>query len=388
MPLLLVAAWAEPASAHVERFAVLIGNDIGTPEETPLRYATADALRMQTVLRELGGFEPFNMVLLRNEDAATARSTLLSMNERIREAVARPDTDVLFLVYYSGHADARQLHLGDSELPVRELAQIVRGSAATFRLVVLDACRSGTLTRVKGGRVVDPFALPDDRLPGDGLAYLTSASASEDAQESDRLQGSFFTHSLISGLMGAADRDGNGSVVLEEAYRYAYDATRRATSRTRAGTQHPTFRYDFRGSGQLVLTRPGAQPHTRGRLLLPSGMSFMLMREDEDGAVVAELSSRAPRRELSVRPGRYFVRARGTDVLFEGEVRVGAGASRQVDPAEMRRIEYAQLVRKGEGRARLAQGPEAGMRVRSPLPNEAQECIGAFGDYAVDFASV
>jgi uncharacterized caspase-like protein len=76
---------------------------------------------------------------------------------------------------------------------------------------------------------------------------LTASSANEDAQESDEIKGSFFTHALVSGLMGAADRDKNGVVVLEEAYRHAYDATVRASSRTFAGMQHPTFHYDSAG---------------------------------------------------------------------------------------------------------------------------------------------
>jgi hypothetical protein len=372
------------ASARVERFAVLIGNDLGHADETPLRYAASDASRMHEVLRDLGGFEPFNMVLLRNEDAPTARRTLLTINERVREAVAQPDTDVMLLVYYSGHSDNDMLHLGTSEMPIHELAQIVRGSAAKFRLVVLDACKSGALTRLKGGRVVDPFALPDARLPGEGLAYLTSSSSSEDAQESDRLQASFFTHALISGLLGAADRDDDGEVVLDEAYRYAYDATLRATSRTAAGTQHPTFRYDFRGSGEVVLTRPADHQKSRTRLRFPPGLDFMIMREHAEGAVVGELSGSNPQRQLSVRPGRYFIRARASDVLLEGAIVAAPGASHAVDTDAMERIEYARLVRKG-GRSDLAHGPEAGFRLRTALPSEDRPCLGAFAGYALHF---
>jgi hypothetical protein len=376
--------WPAAAAARVERYAVLIGNDLGQSDERPLRYATSDAARMYEVLHELGDFEPMNMVLLRNESGETVRRTLLNINARVREAVSRADTDVLLLVYYSGHADVDDLHLGKSSLPVQELAQFVRGSAADFRLVILDACRSGGLTRLKGGRVVDPFALPQDRLPSDGLAFLTSASHDEDAQESDVLEGSFFTHALVSGLLGAADRDRDGSVILEEAYRYAYDATRRATSRTLVGTQHPSFRYDFRGSGDIVLTRPSAHATTRTRLLFPAGMSFLVLRSHAEGAVVAELSADAPHRSLSVAPGEYFVRGRGADVLFEGSVTAHPGASYPIDTAALQRIEYARLVRKGERREGLAHGPELGAHARSALPNESSACLGGFAGYAIE----
>jgi len=75
----------------------------------------------------------------------------------------------------------------------------------------------------------------DSELKGEGLALLTASSANEDAQESDELKGSFFSHALISGLLGAADSNGDGDVVLEEAYHHAYESTLRATSRHPGG---------------------------------------------------------------------------------------------------------------------------------------------------------
>ena len=174
--------WLSPtvARAHVERFAVLIGNNHGEDHETPLRYAESDAVRMHEVLRDLGGFEPVNMVLLKNESAETARKTLIAINDRIRSAVALPNTQAVLLVYYSGHADEDSLHLGETRLAIHELAQLARGSSANFRLVVLDSCRSGALTRVKGAKVKAPFALPDEQVPSDGLAFLTASAESED----------------------------------------------------------------------------------------------------------------------------------------------------------------------------------------------------------------
>jgi hypothetical protein len=41
------------------------------------------------------------------------------------------------------------------------------------------------------------------------------------------------------------------------------------------------------------------------------------MQGGADGPVTAELSPVTPRRSVSVQPGRYFVRARGPDVLYE-----------------------------------------------------------------------
>jgi len=373
--------------ARVERFAVVIGNNRGAEGEERLRYAEADAARVYDVLLQLGEMSPLNSALLRGRDATFVRSALLAINARIRDAAATPDTQVVLVVYFSGHADARALHLQGSELPLSELRALAHGSAANFRLVILDACRSGALTRVKGGHRIAPFALPlqqDNPLPGDGIAFLTASSANEDAQESDELQGSFFTHAFVAGLLGAADSDGDGAVALDEAYRYAYGTTLRASSRTWAGAQHPTFEYDFRGRGELILTRPAVHASARSSVAFPAGLGFMLMRDSATGAVVLELAASDDVRTLSLEPSHYFVRARGPEVMYEGTLAATAGSSHAIDLNDLERIDYARLVRKGARASSFAHGPLLGASVRSRLPNGGVACIGPFVGYSLD----
>jgi Caspase domain len=365
------------ALAEVQRFAVIVGNDYGAPPDAQLRYAEKDANKFAEVLRDLGGFAPANISILRGESAETVRSTLIAVNDRVRTASELPNTQTLLFVYYSGHADARALRLGNSFFDFAELAQLVRGSPATFRLLVVDACRSGTLTRVKGGRVVAPFALADGMLRGEGMAFLTASSANEDAQESDEIGGSFFTHALVSGMLGAADTNQDGNVVLEEAYRYAYDATLRSTSRTYAGTQHPSFRYDVRGQDALVLTRPAALRKSRAQLQFPTGIAFLVLRGDSSGGVVGEVGARDPVRNLSLRPGTYFVRGRANDVLLEGTISAKAGTTTPIDTANFRRSEYARLVRKGGADLHTVYALELGAAGRTRLPNASTPCLGA-----------
>jgi hypothetical protein len=367
---------------------VIIGNDRGAPDEPRLLYAESDATRVHDVLLELGDVSPLNSVLLRGRDADFVRSALLAINERVREAAAKPDAQVVLMIYFSGHADANALHMDGSRLPLSELQQIARGSAANFRLVMVDACRSGALTRVKGGARVAPFALPasgEDPPPGDGIAFLTASSAHEDAQESDELRGAFFTHALTTGLLGAADSDRDGAVVLDEVYRYAYAATLRMTSRTFAGTQHPTFQYDLRGRGQLVLTRPQLQAASRATIMFPRGLEFLLMRDSEAGPVIVELLASDQPRGLSLPPGRYFVRARAAELMYEGSIDAAPGASTGIDVDHMARVDYAKLVRRGgSSERRQAHGPLLGVSVRSRLPNASAPCLGPFLGYALE----
>jgi hypothetical protein len=383
---LAVQAWAPCALADVQRFALVVGNNAGASADEPLRYAEDDAQKMHDVLRDVGGFAPGNIVLLRGENRDVFRTTLISLNDRLRSAASTPATETFLFVYYSGHADASSLHVGAESFALAELAQLVRGSSATFRLLVVDACRSGALTRLKGGRVVEPFALRQDAtVGGEGFAFLTATSPSEDAQESDEIKGSFFTNALVSGMLGAADTDGDGAVVLDEAYRYAYDATLRATSRTYAGLQHPSVSFSFRAQSALVLTRVRVASPSRAALQFPPGYGFLVMKDHADGPVVAEVGARDVARTLSVRAGRYFVRGRGTDVMLEGPIEAVAGVPTAVDVDRLQKVQYARLVRKGERVSAFAHGPEIGGTLRTARSGEDGLCPGFAGGYRFEF---
>ena len=192
--LALAPAWLPArgrASAKVERFALIVGNDRGQPGEVDLQYAQSDARKVHSTLQEIGGFQPFNMLLLEDSSADAVRRSLIDLNDRVRAIRSGEGAQVVLFVYYSGHADARDLHLGHLRFSIAELSQLVRGSAADFRLLVLDACRSGSLTRPKGGRQTQPFDIPPQiELSGEGLAFLTASADNELAQESDEVRGS------------------------------------------------------------------------------------------------------------------------------------------------------------------------------------------------------
>jgi hypothetical protein len=385
--LVAVLTWvgvAPDVAAAVVRYAVVIGNNDGASDEQRLRYAESDATKLGSVLSQLGRFPPENTIVLHGESPEVVRRVLIAVNDRIRSDTNDGDEAVLF-VYYSGHADAEHLHLGDEEFSIRTLRQLVRGSSANVRMLMLDACRSGALTRVKGVRTTKRFDVKlDETLDHSGMVLLTSSSASEDAQESDELRGSFFTHYFVSGLLGAADADGDGAVTLSEAYAHAYDSTLRASSQTLHGVQHPTFAMNIKGKDDFVLTWLGDGVATRARVRLPEGRTSLLFAGGRDGSVVAEVGSRDAVREVSVEPGRYFVRARSRDHLLEGTIRVKPGEVRVVRTQELERIEYARLARKGGTERRLAHGPQVAYQLASGLWPGSGPCHGVRAGYAVD----
>jgi hypothetical protein len=280
------------------------------------------------------------------------------------------------------------LHLGATRLELVVLEQLVRSSSAAFRVLVVDACRSGALTRVKGGRPMPSFAVRvDEQLSGEGVVFLTSSSANEDAQESDEIQGSFFTHYFRSGLLGAADDNADGRITLDEAYRYAHSSTLRASSRTWAGLQHPTFRYELRGQGDLVLSELPRAEGSHASLSFPVERDYLVLASDPLGPVIAEVSRYARGRTLSVKPGVYFVRGRASDYLLEGALRIQAGERLQVSDDRLMRVQYARLARKGS-ELPVVHGPLAGYTFRTALPNATDPCHGAFVAYPFVLAAL
>src|SRR5262249_22594256 len=156
-----------------------------------------------------------------------------------------------------------------------------------------------------------------------------------------------------SALHGVADGNGDGQVDLAEAYEYAYQNTLRASSRTLAGVQHPTFEQELRGRGRLVLTNPGSRVGLRGVLEFETGLGFLVFAGDQQGPVVAEVGARDRNRSLNLRAGNYFVIARDRRHWFEGKVIVKTGEQIRVERAQLRSYEYARLVRKGAEDAKL-----------------------------------
>ena len=189
----LLALWAlaSRAAASPARYALVVGDNEGDASDGPLRFAERDAARLGDILRDLGGVSPENLTVLTDVDGESLRRTLIALNARLRSEVSPG----LLFVFYSGHGDAEALHLRGTRLPLAELRVLVAGSPASARVLVIDSCRSGGLTRVKGGTPGPSFAVVLEAPPSsaEGLALVTSSAAGEDAQESSRLEASVFT---------------------------------------------------------------------------------------------------------------------------------------------------------------------------------------------------
>jgi hypothetical protein len=359
----LLSGLATPARADGRRYAIVVGDNSGDRDDVTLRYAEADARRLGEVLRSVGGFHPEDVTLLHDISAEDLRRALIGVNARLRQDAS----DTMLFVFYSGHADAESLHLSGTRLPLPELRDLVAGSPADVRVLVVDSCRSGALTRVKGARPRPAFDVTiDTPPPAQGLAILTSSAAGEDAQESESLRASIFTHHFLSALLGAADRDRDGRITIDEAFTYSAERTLASTAVTLPGPQHPTYRLELGGRSDLTLTQLGGA-RDRGRLAFAEAGAYLVQLGSSDGPVIAELTSDRPGGQLVVEPGRYFVTQRNRDFLRQGSFSVSAGSNIVVGLGALRRVEYARVVRKGGAATTHAFSAFAAAGVRGAL---------------------
>lgn len=330
---LLLAAmlWGLPAAAAepVQRYALLVGHNQGGGERATLRYAHTDAEAVREVLTGLGGVAPHAAQLLLDPDTQALEAAFDALQAKV-EASGTERTEVVF--YYSGHSDEEGLLLGAERFAYPALRARMDAIDAKVRLAILDSCASGAFIRSKGGQRVAPF-LVDEASDVGGLAYITSSSEDEVAQEADRLGASYFTHYLTTGLRGAADVSGDGRVTLHEAYQFAKDETLQRTERTQLGPQHATYDFQLSGTGDLVLTD---LTYTSASLVLDGPLEGRATVRTPEGALVAELQKPVDRAvELGLADGSYEVTLSGADgrygvapiELFAGESTVlGADA--------------------------------------------------------------
>ncbi|MCB9544433.1 MAG: caspase family protein [Myxococcales bacterium] len=349
---LLFSLWAALATTAgtaaadgrpLRRFALLAGANNGGPDRVTLRYALTDAQALADVLGQLGGVAPQDRLLVSEPDPAALEAAFTEMGRRLEAARAAGDR-VELLFYYSGHSDEAGLLLGGQRVGYASLRQRVDALPADVRIAIVDACASGALTRPKGGQRRPPFLL-DAATRVRGYAILTSASADESAQESDRIGGSFFTHALLSGLRGAADMTGDGRVTLNEAYQFAYHETLARTEQTRLGAQHPSYDLNLSGQGDVVLTDVRS---TGAGLVLDKGLSGRLYVRDAEGHLVAELNKPAGRAmELGFEAGRYRVTLDQAGALARADLDLADGAHRPLAAADFTPIEGELAVARG-----------------------------------------
>lgn len=344
----LLVTGAAPARADAVSYALVVGSNAPGAGQAALAFAEDDARAVASALQELGGVEPRRLRLVLRPRPAELLAAVASLQEEVAGEVAAGKQARVFF-YYSGHAKASGLSLGDEELPLETLRARLFGTGAALTVVVLDACQSGAFSRVKGAAPAADFSFNSKaRLGASGVAVLASSTGSELSQESDFLRSSYFTHHFLVGLRGAADDNRDGAVSLDEAYRYTYHQTLMATAATAVGSQHVSVEVDLKGAGEVPLAYP--EKATAALSLPAAAAGQVLVVRMPARAVVAELhKAKGAPVQVAVAPGRYQVLLRDEARVLRCDAAVAGGSVAGVDLSRCGEERVSSNATKGEG---------------------------------------
>ena len=346
--LLVFASNANAANATTEgrinRYVVAVSANNGGAGRPMLRYAESDARSFAKVLKEMGGVLPQNVILVKEPSVVALQKEFANLDAKILQDKASNGRDEV-LVYYSGHADEKGLRLGEETYAWKDLRNRIDALSADVKIAVIDACGSGAITRVKGGKAVPAFMV-DQSSDMKGYAFITSSTQDESSQESDKLKGSFFTHSLVSGLRGAGDLSSDGRVTLSEAYQFAFNETLQKTETTLGGAQHPSRDMNLAGTGDVVMTDLRA---TSAGLDLDESVGGRLYIRDADGELVAELNKKQGHAmSLGLPAGNYTVNLQQKMDYMGATVALVNGKREKISISNFKSVMAEQTVFRGE----------------------------------------
>jgi len=305
-------------STAVRRFGVFIGANNGGPELETLRYAVRDAESVSKLFMEMGGIKEQDNIFL----VEPSLNEILSRLRTLRAKMVSLRSDYLrmeLIFYYSGHSDEEGILLAKDKFTYKDLKDVIRDMPVDMRIIILDSCSSGALTKLKGG-AKRPAFLIDNTIKTEGYAIITSSSSDEASQESDSLKGSYFTYALLSGLRGAANTGGNKRVTLNQAYQYAYQETLAKTEKTIGGAQHPSYDIHMSGSGDIVMTD---LRQTTASLIIDADITGRLSIRDDSGILIAEVNKpEGSMIELGLEPGSYVINLKKGREIFQGDITI------------------------------------------------------------------
>jgi hypothetical protein len=326
------------ASAYTpRRIALLVGiSQFQDPQWRPLRYSEKDAQDLAAALRDPARGR-FDQVRLLSRPEETTREAILSALRQLQQEATRPDDVVV--VYFSAHGtlardgqgelrrylvtrDASYRAIAQTALSMDVLKAEFDKLPSRRRLLVLATCHSGSgksllpqeleaeLAGIKSGFYARP-------LEESSRASLVFAACDwgETAREDEALRNDIYTHFLIEGLNGAADRNADGAVTATE----AHDHARRRTFAFTQGRQRPSAEILEVGADPVVLA---GSIHRVGR---PELFSYHPRLDGFTLKVDGEERTELPG-GTAVVPGRRTVElSKGDAVLVRREVEVAPG---------------------------------------------------------------
>jgi peptidoglycan/xylan/chitin deacetylase (PgdA/CDA1 family)/tetratricopeptide (TPR) repeat protein len=247
-----------------ESWAAVIGID-SYHKWPKLQYAAHDANGIRDLLVQKYKFKPQNVFMLQNEDAT--RENILSL---LGDKLADPklvDKEDRVLVFFAGHGATRKLASGrdlgyiipvDADLAnfegqaisMSNFQDIAEAIPAKHLLFVMDSCYSG-LALTRGGPVGVSANYLQEIARREARQMFTAGGVDEQVADNGPNGHSVFTWTLLQGLDGRADLNGDGVITATELAAYVAPAVSSLSHQTPAfgnlpGSQGGDFIFELK----------------------------------------------------------------------------------------------------------------------------------------------
>lgn len=225
--LMLLMGLSNMATAYNNTYAVIVG--IADYQYdfiiSDLPYTLNETEAVYSFLRSRkGGSVPAENICLLTDSQATRTNIIL----RAKALFAKAKRNDRVILYFGGHGGEGAFAPYDfngfyeSCLTYDDIKSIFKSARCNTKLMFADACYSGGIkgearAKDKGGKTNGGNAT--DNL---NIVVLTASRGDEYAWQTSEFEMGFFTHYLIQGLGGAANRDGNKYITIQELYYYVY----------------------------------------------------------------------------------------------------------------------------------------------------------------------
>ena len=230
------------STGYANSWAIIIGID-DYPKWPKLQYAVRDARAIRQTLIDKFGFASERVVALENA-AATRTGILAAFHDKLAHGVEKNDRIVVF---FAGHGATRHLSSGrdlgyivpyDSDpnevatdaIPMTEIQNIAESLTAKHAFFIMDACYSG-LGLTRGG---SPGGFMRDNARRIGRQMLTAGGADQLVSDGGPNGHSIFTWTLLQGLGGKGDLNGDGLITATELAAFVAPAVASVSSQTPA----------------------------------------------------------------------------------------------------------------------------------------------------------
>lgn len=208
---------------QTEIFALIVGVASYNHMQS-LKYTDDDAYQLYAFLKSPeGGAIPDDNIKILIDDAATNKS----ITQELNSIVSKADQNDVIMLYLSGHGLDGAFVPSDfdgkkGQMSYSQILDLLNSSDAKHKLFITDACHSGSMiasARSPWNVAVEKFYSAYNTING-GTAIMMSSKKEEVSLEYGGLRQGIFSHFLIKGLKGNADKNMDKLITVTELYDY------------------------------------------------------------------------------------------------------------------------------------------------------------------------